>query len=53
MVLRLGCMTTWPRSTIISGTVHEVLGGQGPGDVLGARVPGGRGDKVLVSENMR
>jgi len=54
MVLRLGCMTTWPRSTIIPGTVHKVLGGgEAPVNVQFAYVPGGWVDKVLVSENMR
>jgi hypothetical protein len=31
-------------------TNHKVLGGKGPVDILFVRVPGGRGDKVLVGE---
>ena len=31
-------------------TVHKIIGGEGPVDILFVRVPGGRGDKVLVSE---
>lgn len=31
-------------------TPHKVLGGQGPVDMLFVRVPGGRGDKILVGE---
>ena len=31
-------------------TVHKVLGGKGPVDILFVRVPGGRGDKILVRE---
>ena len=29
-------------------TVHRVIGGEGPVDILFVRVPGGRGDKSVI-----
>jgi hypothetical protein len=31
-------------------TVHQVIGGEGPVDVLFFRAPGGRGDKVIMEK---
>lgn len=31
-----------------AGTIHRILGGEGPVDVIFVRVPGGRGDKVTL-----
>jgi mannose-6-phosphate isomerase-like protein (cupin superfamily) len=31
-----------------AGAVHKIIGGKGPVDVLFIRVPGGRGDKIVV-----
>jgi mannose-6-phosphate isomerase-like protein (cupin superfamily) len=33
--------------------IHKVLGGDGPVDVLFVRVPGGRGDKIMVPASAR
>ncbi len=40
----------WQALGVRPGANHKVTGGEGPVDILFIRVPGGRGDKVVVEE---
>jgi mannose-6-phosphate isomerase-like protein (cupin superfamily) len=43
-------LSPWQILGVRPGTIHKVTGGKGLVDILFVRVPGGRGDKVVVEE---